>query len=116
MIAKGLLAEAASVLPEKSIEEGVNISGLRDLKELYPELYDLIKDFSPEKEYSISFQKQTDSNRGFISLNPYSIARREDKFVVDVENLADIVRQLKEKEKVLDVYLDDRGLVIEVEV
>ncbi len=104
-------------LKSESINESVNIQGTEDLKELYPDLYELVKDFISEKEYSVSFQKRTDSNKGIISLNPYSIAKREDKLgVIDVGKLDDIVKQLIGKDKVLDVYLDDRGLVIEVEL
>lgn len=116
MIGRRLLSEATTVLRSKEINESVNIQGDQDLKELYPDLYELIKDFIPIKDYSVSFQKPANSNKGIISLNPYSIAKREDKFAVNVEELADIVKQLKEKDKVLDVYLDDRGLVIEVEL
>ena len=117
MMGKRLIAETTTILKNESVNESVNIQGAEDLKELYPDIYELIKDFIPEKGYSVSFWKETDSNKGIISLNPYSIAKREDKFgVVDIEKLADIAKQLKEKDKVLDVYFDDRGLVIEVEL
>ncbi len=116
MIARGLLTEASTVL-SKNVNESVSVYGLQDLENLFPQVYEIIKDLVVDRNGNVSFSKSDNASVGVLTLNPYSIAKREDKFgAIDIEKLADIANKLKKKDNVIDVYFDDRGLVAEVKI